>query len=1407
MPHARGRTAVLLLLTACLGLLTVPGQAMAQKTITLSADSTRVTEGNSGTTDVTLTFTFGEPWPSGGIFIFNISNSGGTATDNSKSGGTSCSDPDPAHADVCYKSGSTLFIPTAGARTANFTFSILGDTTIEPDETYIPKIILGLGTTGWSIANTLTFTIVNDDGVPAQPTGLGATAGNAQVALSWTDPNDATITGWQYRQKAGSGNYGNWITISGAGATTTRHTVTNLNPSTAYAFRIRAVNTNGNSPASAEATATTPIAPGVTVSGSPLTVAEGDPTGGSYTVRLATRPDAAVTVSVAGFAGTTVTAEPAALTFSTSNWNRAQSVTVKAGADADTTDERVTLTHSASGATGYGSALTIDSVMVRVTDTTPTLTLATDPAAVTEGGNISLTLSSDKNVTGTLSVRLTLADRGASGFGAADIQGTLTQTVTTSDFGGGTTGTVSLPTLDDAIVEGTETYRITLNTGSGYVVGGDANADGTVNDNDSAEVTLGSTTLTVIEGQTLTVPVTLSTAVDAVVNGKVTLSGGMPQDDFAAVEASFRIMVGQRRASASFAPQTASSGDGAYNAARSYTATVTLDAPPSGVTVGSDSSDTVRVTDNTPPPTPGVTLSRASLPVNEGASGNYTVRLNTRPSAAVRVTVAGFAGSDVRVDPATLSFALNTWDTAQTVTVTAGADDDGADDSVTLTHSASSGDNDYNAVVISGVMVTVTDSDTPGVSLSATRLALREGGTAGSYTVVLATRPDAEVTVSVAGFAGSDVRPTPATLTFAANAWDTAQTVRVTARQDRDTADDSVTLTHSASGATDYGPALAIDNVAVRVTDDDRPAGVMLSTATLTLAEGTTGRYTVVLDSAPSAMVTVTVAGFAGTDVRADPATLTFATDAWDSMQTVTVTAGQDADSSDDSVTLTHSASGATGYGSALNIADVVLTVTDDDAAAVSEPGAAQRRRQAEQRVLARVADTLLAGSVTILSSRIDAASGGASPASTLRLGGQSSLHAALRALQPALQSGTLRAAPLLGRSAFVLPLSAVAGGSGTALHSLALWGSGDYRQLSGKLQDPDDPATTLDWEGSVTSAWVGADMRPHRQWLTGLALSWSQAPFSTGRTDLDQDSRLFGVHPYLSWNSAAGRGQLWLSAGYGWGELRPGQDTPGARRDSNLASVALGGNATLLGSDRLLPGGSSRLRIKAQGALAEFTADGNATAQALSAIARQLRLALEGQHRHTLAGGALLSPSVELALRHDHSDATEGNGVEVGGALRYSDPALGLTLEGRGWVLATHREAEREEWGVSGLLRLDPGAEQRGLALSLAPRHGPARRMALDHRLDPSVTPTAAPAPGQLGLEAELGYGYGLAAHRGVLVPFVATTLDGTHRAYRFGGRLRLGPGLSLKLEGQRQQAATRAAYHSLLLHGTLHW
>ena len=126
--------------------------------------------------------------------------------------------------------------------------------------------------------------------VPAKPTGLMATPGDTQVTLSWTDPSDSTITKHQYRQKAGTGNYGSWTDIANSApgeANATSYTVTSLVNGTAYRFRLRAVNAGGNGPESDEAGPATPVAvdnTGPTVSAIAITSSVPAGQGGSYRI-------------------------------------------------------------------------------------------------------------------------------------------------------------------------------------------------------------------------------------------------------------------------------------------------------------------------------------------------------------------------------------------------------------------------------------------------------------------------------------------------------------------------------------------------------------------------------------------------------------------------------------------------------------------------------------------------------------------------------------------------------------------------------------------------------------------------------------------------------------------------------------------------------------------------------------------------------------------------------------------------------------------------------------------------------------------------------------------------------------------------------------------------------------------
>ena len=158
------------------------------------------------------------------------------------------------------------------------------------------------------------------------------------------------------------------------------------------------------------------------------------------------------------------------------------------------------------------------------------------------------------------------------------------------------------------------------------------------------------------------------------------------------------------------------------------------------------------------------------------------------------------------------------------------------------------------------------------------------------------------------------------------------------------------------------------------ITDNDE-TGVSVSRTALTVTEeDTTGdSYTVVLDTQPTADVTVTVAGHAGTDVTLtpDPPTLAFTSMNWDTPQTVTVIAVNDADTTDDTVTLTHSAASTDTNYDGIAIAGVTVTVIDNDTATVTPPstgggGGAPQNRSPEfmedERTARSVAENTPAG-------------------------------------------------------------------------------------------------------------------------------------------------------------------------------------------------------------------------------------------------------------------------------------------------------------------------------------------------------------------------------------------------------------------------------------------------------------
>ena len=702
---------------------------------------------------------------------------------------------------------------------------------------------------------------------PAAPTGLTATPGNARVFLNWTNPSDSDIDKYQVRQGTGTTvTWGEWTDIGSSTATTTIHTVTGLANGTEYSFQIRAVDGTAESTESNTAVAT----PAAALVFTPASLNVNEGMDRTYTVALASRPTGGVTVTVASdnadVTFDTNSGSPgnqSTLSFSTTTWGTAQTVTVAAAQDDDTMNDTATLSHSASGG-GYNS-VTGDLAVTVTDDDSPSVTLSASAAGITEGGT-ALTLTATRSEANTSGATLNFPI-------GVKAQGTTAQgndyTTLAANIGianNASTGTATFAVTDDNVDEPPETVVVELGTPpSGTVLGATREVEITITDNDATEVTLSVPDATASEGSgtdRATLRLSLNRALRAGESLGIPLafSGGALGTDFTLALSGAPTGVALSGGTVTF---TGSGGGSATSADILLSASADADGTDETVTVGIpaassgappilaaaslDGGATGSRTGNgrivLSDTTPVVSFAAGSGTVAEnGGTRNVALSISPAPAANITVnyTVSGTAGSsDFSITGSgTVTVAAN----AGSVNIPVAVTDDDADESaetVILTLNSGTG---YAVGSANVHTLTITDNDTPALAFSAASLTVDEGST-GSYTVRLATLPTGSVTVAVASdnadvtFDTNSTMPgSQSTLSFTTATWNTAQTVTVAAGQDVDTANDSATLTHGATGG-GYGSVAG--DLEVTVTDDDSPS-VTLSASAVGITEGGT---------------------------------------------------------------------------------------------------------------------------------------------------------------------------------------------------------------------------------------------------------------------------------------------------------------------------------------------------------------------------------------------------------------------------------------------------------------------------------------------------------------------------------------------------------------------------------------
>ena len=415
--------------------------------------------------------------------------------------------------------------------------------------------------------------------------------------------------------------------------------------------------------------------------------------------------------------------------------------------------------------------------------------------------------------------------------------------------------TVTVPTNEDHIYEGNETFGLTVTESNGVTTNGQATGQATILDAESApKVSIVADQDSVNEGQTAGFTVSL----DQVADEKVTVEfeySGVAQDgsDFTGV-ASIEVPAGQSSVDLDITTLT----DGTYEGAESFTVTI-KDVEGADATASTNNSASVTINDAQQAPKVSIVADQDS--VNEGQTAGFTVSLDQVADEKVTVEFeysgvaqdgTDFTGvasievpagqSSVDLDITTLTD--GTYEGAESFTVTI-KDVEGADATASTNNSAS---------------VTINDAQqAPKVSIVADTGSTAEGGDA-NFTVSIDQKADEDVVVTftIGGDVNSDDYTAPNTYTVTIPAGQTSVAL------DIETLDDGIyegaedlTVTLTGTSGADSSLNTASKEASVSVTDGQAAPKVSIVADQDSVNEGQTAGFTVSLDQVADEKVTV----------------------------------------------------------------------------------------------------------------------------------------------------------------------------------------------------------------------------------------------------------------------------------------------------------------------------------------------------------------------------------------------------------------------------------------------------------------------------------------------------------------------------------------------------------------------
>ncbi len=409
-------------------------------------------------------------------------------------------------------------------------------------------------------------------------------------------------------------------------------------------------------------------------------------------------------------------------------------------------------------------------------------------------------------------------------------------------------------------------------------------------------------------------------------------------------------------------------------------------------------------------------------------------------------------------------------------------------------------------------------------------------------------------------------------------------------------------------------------------------------------------------------------------------------------------------------------------------------------------------------------------------------------------------------------------------------------GGKDAKGGSLTFWGQAAQAHFDGR-------EGTFSLDGDTTTGMLGADYARNR-WMAGLALTHSEGEGAYADTDtapepcaeagadhMSDDARkvlcegavregdgsldasLTAAIPYASFQ-ATERLKLWGAAGYGAGAVTLKPEVGGVfKSDVSWTMAALGFRGNLWSPQKQRSGPA--LALESDALWARTSSEKTRDLAASDSDVTRLRLGLEGSWKIALDQNGHLTPRLEVGARHDGGDAETGTGIELGGGIAWSDPALGLRLDVEGRTLLAHGSDDLEDRGFAASLAYNPDpATTLGPSLTLRQDWGGQAKGGIDALFAPDPLDTRGGAGGTAESRwlAEAAYGFPVLDRRFAASPHLGFGFAAGARDYSLGWRFNPlarnnAHDLQLGLNATRRDAAHSKPEHILRFKVALNW